>query len=640
MIEVEDISKLFNFDSYNSFMDFTKSACDIFDNSDIAKNVAVMDYICNLNPKCLWLLCEASNYNENMMRSLIVYFSLAGADIKKFKEDNKEAQKVAVESCVNNGAPLIGKKGEFLAIIPKLGDTLCKYLKDKDIDEIDKRAKEDYTYFVDNFDKVQNAMLDERVNHNFPLREFMITNMFTSDYTCDNMALLNKLYKDVMLQNKRFSAFDYNLIFQDNADVIGYIKGIYKHFNRDTFDAIFDDLSAPNAEIINYLINEVCNLNKDDKDGLIWFLDEVDSSINDEFRDYLIKKNEHFRNFKEKNNQLYENIVNRLMRGDINIGEKLLEKLGSTEPFLTNYDYFLTEFMTTDNQRLQEKLCIPLIAGLIEKLKNKNNLELRTIFTSSKLDNKELGHYVESTNEIYVNPNVFHNRDDLKSVFVNACDTVFHEIRHAKQFVNMKNSKEFDFSNLLMCIDYYLKETGDITGYYINNYADLSFEKDARETAHVETMRFFKNYPEAKRMLNKEKFEYGELSDYVRKRDATGLMGSYAIINEFIDDVNSLSSDKELLEYALNNLRNYPVMEQFFDFNENGISIKPEEYFDEKLKEFENMPNGYEKRNGIYSVNAFRYALKVGKYFEDKVGFTGDYDPEKVVEDIGKGPVR
>ena len=534
------------------------------------------------------------------------------------------------------------------------------YLSDVDVQEAEERIDKDLNEFAMNLDKVDRYIFSTPFSRKetYPFRETIINGIFLDPRV--DIKALQHIYDEVMLKNPIFKSFDYtDLLVNENDginqknDILTTVKGIYKQLDNNYYYFLstceLDDESERNTDVF---LRKIIELNKDDEEGLKWFFRQTGKYASPSLLEFL-KRQDYFNEYyDEKDDTILQRAYDKLLNGEPIANRVVLEELGKEDCFVNNYELFLDKYIKSNNNDYKESLFIPLISGLLEKQKVRYGIDAESRFTSTGIDSHNLGYYDKTTNEIHINPGYFYKVENKDEALVSACDTVFHETRHAYQKKKLETDNSFSFENLIMAID---NLSSDITGspYYYDNYLQLSFERDADDYAYVDTMTLFDNYPEMKKYRTKMITNDSPLFDYVRRGNHVDLEKYYGIIDIFISSTNEMFDLIEhmdgLSDQYVDYIRQFPVVEQFFDIDEENYRIVPksEEYFDNKLKEFEAMPDSLEKKEGIYSVNAFRYALKVNEYLRensrDVKSYGKDVNEEfikEVVDSVGSRPVR
>ena len=561
--------------------------------------------------------------NEKMLRSALLFFELCGVDAKGLKNNYLKAIEKPLYYLEFNGQGNNRRNLDRKEALKDIAKRVSFCLKEIPDEEIDRMTEEDFIEFSNNFDKIYKVFLDNDITVTLPTKVDMIECIYGSEFTKDNLELLDKIYNEVLLKVDCLKSFDYNCIFAINPFLMADIKGMYRHMNKVTFDGYFGKKSPKDLQ--DGLINDICKHNIDDEEGLKWFLSNVnDRAVKKRRVDrYLTKHNKYYKDFKENNKYLYDNVVISLLTGKLDIDEKLLENLGFQEAFLANYDEFFKMFMTTDNKELQKALLLPLTVGLIEKQNDKYDLDIGVYLSHSQLREKSFGVYLHADKSIYINPMYLDNSDDYILLFANAADTVFHETRHAKQYDEMENRDDFDYSLLLMSMDSILSVKESRSGYYTTNYLDISFERDAVSKAHEDFVEFFKDYPDIKSKTVGLDKSTNEFPDYIREEDNNGKITYFTVVDKFMENINSAIQNfracnaESIVDDYLEQFDCHPVIKNFFDIDKNGIMPKSEEYFMEKIKEFESIEDKEERDRKIGSIKQFLFSFELSNKLKE-----------------------
>ena len=623
--------------------------------NNISMGVAILDFFFIFNHKIA--LGLISRKNEKVLRAQLVLERIKGIKPRVIKDDLKLAKD---SSIFVNGFSLNAKDLEKQKYGDKILEILNSYLKDKD--NVDELQKKDLVEFYEGFSLVDNIIFS---NTNVqPSRILFINRLFDEEIDLSD-ELLSKVYNE-LITNPKISTFDYSSIIEEDSSLLKRVKGIYKKCNNYIFDCITDPSLGEDAyeELVD-LLREIVNLNKDDKEGLNWFFKEMKRRLinNKQLDDYLCEQDFLKEYLDFDINKIFDDDVNKLLNGDYNIDESIIEYLGKYKKFIDNFDKLLDSFVNSNDVNYKRKLLIPLTVALIEKQKEKFNLNFNNVFTTTVLDENTLGYYDNEDNVMYVNPNVLNSEVDPDEILICSFDTVFHETRHACQFRDIKKDDSFDFDNLIMAIDIY-NRGGLFSNYYKENYTQISYERDAREVAYVDCMTIFRKYPDMQAKISNVNSQLNlSFSNYMRKENIIGEDNYYGIVGHFLEEVshallsikeaedNETERDIEYKEYLIKRLKSFPVFNQFFDFDEKELTfkIKSEEYFKRKIEEAQRMSDGLEKDIILYSINAFNYSIKVSEFLKNNEYYYGngmvsdDYSDEviKEVEDaIGKGPSR
>ena len=178
-------------------------------------------------------------------------------------------------------------------------------------------------------------------------------------------------------------------------------------------------------------------------------------------------------------------------------------------------------------------------------------------------------------------------------------------------------------------MDEYLHESELREGYYLLNYNDISFEKDAVKTALNDTLEFFNDYEIDKELIDKEKPTDNKYPLFLRKEKNERNEYYVPIVGKFMDSINDMldtfgTDYKVFVKDYINRIKNYTVVEQFFDIDKDGIKPKSEEYFNKKINEFEKMTDTSKKEKGLESIKLFMKSLKIGEELREINKITED----------------
>ena len=609
--------------------------------------VASLDIFNNYNPQLSSALMK--NPSDNIYRAMLVIEKLNGTNVLDIKNNLKEAITYNDLIIMSNGSGF-SKDNNVRSELNKFRLTMLNdYLKGKSDDEVEALVNGDLERFANGLNNIDEALFSLSNKSSIPPRSNIINNIFLNENISDD--ILDKIYNEVLLKNQYLRSFDYTTMIVESGDIIARIKGLYRKCGPKFFEFFSDvELDDELKEEFDEFFNGIIELNKDDEDGLKWFFRELGkrSKDNKELDEYL-KSKDYYNKYLDNNDNLYKDAVVKLLNDEYDIDENLLEELGTSKAFLDNYELFVDKFMTSDDKEYQNKLMIPLVRGLVEKQKEKYNLKFQTIFTTDMINNTNLGHYNKANKELYINPMYMECFDNKKAAFALAIETVYHETRHAYQEQVLKESDELSYDNLVMAMDSILSETA-YSSYYKDNYKHVSFERDARDSAYVDTMTYFDKYKDVQKMIVPDNEADYVLSDYVRKDSIAGYDKYVGVIQLFMDYVNDMidvcHGDKETIDYFLNK---YKVIGQFFEISKESGYLVPrsEEYFENRRKELEQMPDSIEKKEGLYSIKAFEYSKKVTNYLykndKEKDKNEKDYNKKiigEVLENVGPKPRR
>jgi len=549
--------------------------------------------------------------NEDYLRAAVLLKYLNGYDPESLRNQYDLISAMFTIQLIQNGKNTIDVD-VMKAILKSLSD----YLNTMDMEVIKEMQKEDLSDFVMNLAEVHEVIFRSDRNRD---KSKLIDKLFLNeDLSNEN---LNYLYNEIILKNSLLRNYDFSSILFKKPEYIIEIKGMYRRLNRELFDVIFDIKNKSEFEDTRDLLREVLLLNSDDIEGLKWFFSEVNKRFINNPELYQFMQDETF--YKAFANVNFEKIneenLQRFLNGNSDVNELIINSIGTYSGFLDNFDTLVDMFIKSNDKKYKHKLMIPLVVALIEKQKKKYGLNFEVVFSSKALNDAQVGSFNQRKNTMYINPNIVDIIDDTDVAFIHAVDTVFHETRHALQHKEIETREEFDFDNLVMAMDYHLSYNED--NYYAKNYAHISFERDARDIAYVETMSFFEKYPNIQKLVKKEREDDYHLSDYIRKETLLGEDTYYGLIYHFIENISvGLKTAKEEPEYRdqiFERIKRYPVLFKFFDidFDNYCINIKDGDYYMNLLKKSRDTDK---EKTVEYSVESFLYSLRMGKYLNEK----------------------
>jgi hypothetical protein len=633
---------------------FLSKVINILDKESLEIRVGILDMLFNISPAFTRNIV-ASN-NENIIRAQLVLESIKGISPSDIK-DNIDVAKTAYSLYAFSSGLMSNKSSSITTHGYGICEILSKYLSKMDNDDINEMVGNDVLEFYKNIGEVDNLLFAKLQSVYVPSRGKFIKNLFTLPNIDDET--LSDIFNNVFEKNAFLDSFDYSDIIESDPTLLQRVKGLYRKTKGDLFDFIINEDMYESEEEYEEAIDffgDIASLNEGDEDGLKKFFMEISKRA--DRCPKLIEKleNEEFYNryvIKDLNAE-YENAVNKILSGNEKVSDYLIEEIGKSKVFIDNFDKILDCFAKSNDAEYQRSLIFPLTVALAEKQKEKYGLDFDVVSQSETLGIGTLGYYKHSDNVIYFNPFYMKYTEDVKNELANAFDTVIHEVRHARQYKEVEQDDHLSYDNLLMAMDFYLTDDS-LSGYYKTNYAHLSYERDARACAYAETKELLKKYPDICEKVKPEDISKFELSDYIRKKEILSIEDYYGILDIFEEgvkiDLTCVKDDPDLHEYAKNKLLNYPVILQFYDYDEenNTLTRKNDEYFDKKLKELENEPDSLAKRETIYSIKAFRYAQKVSDYIHEHENLTSFDNPtngysdeviEEVTNAVGKRPSR
>ena len=640
---------------------FRDKICNILNEENLEVRVAFLDYLFNMSPAFTNLII--SRKDKNILDAQLVLERLSGIKPSLIKDEIKAltaASHIAIVNCSEKGIADATKKAEYKTSILNV---LHEYVSKMDNDELEDKVGEDTQTFADNLDKVDKAMFPITNYIQYPLRHTMICNIFVNEYM--DYDVLSKVFNNVSLKNPNLAAIDYGKILEENVELLYNVKGIYRKCTSELFDLLcYEDMAEDDFEDLSNIYKSIIDLNKEDDKGLRWFFKEVSSRLykNEKLRNYLLEQ-DYFKEYGSiKIDSVYNECIDKFMNGNSDIDESLLEELGSYKGFINKFDELLDKFVSSDDKEFKRTLAVPLVVALIEKQRDKYDLDFKNVFTSAVLKSSRFGSYDNDSKVLYINPIFFKQYVDVDRGLVKAFDTVFHETRHAYQHKVIENNDSLSYDNLVMAIDSILKEEEQIIGYSKSNYEQLSTEKDARDKAYVDTMTLLRKYPELQKKLTEDNKNDYRLHKYIRRetfttRDENQLVeynndDYYGIVDHFYEFVQNsfiYCQNDEELEFTKNSFEKYPVINQFFeiDYDKRTVRYRTDEELRNKANSYKE--GSIERKDAEYSIKAFNYARKVGKYIKDNNSFimkrdsNKHYDSnfiEEVINNVGKSPTR
>ena len=602
----------------NEYVDFIYG---IISNSPFEKTIAIIDFFANRFPHIHYYLLEKKD--DKIMRATLVLEKLNHIEASSIKDNLNEAKsKFDFIMFAKNGVQIDKRRNIYL----KKYDLLNDYLKDKE--KVDETTYDDLRNFANNLDKIDMLIFQDSKN-SILSRENIINTIFSSNI---DIEILSKIFHNVLLKNPYLKSFNYEEILINDETYVEKISGLYRKMPKVFFDYFqSDDIKEDELESLNIFIFNIGKINEEDEQGLLWFFGQLSSKMPERFDNYFKENNEYYKKYSNNINASFDNSVDKLLKGEKDIDSSIIESLGSSQKFKDNFYVLLDKFINSNDKEYQKALLAPLTRSLAELQKEKYGLSFNIVNTTNRLNNNTFGYFNQDDNILYINPFMFDAFEDKKKAFVYACEAIFHETRHALQHKDIEEDSSYDFDNLMLAMDYYLSRN-NFNGYYKRNYDNLSYEKDARNASAIKTMEFFKDYPNMHQYLNDLKIEEPSISDIIRK-DLINY--NECILKLFINEVNQsikYCENKEQLDYALKQFKDYKVLWQFFDIDLDNYCIKPKimEYFNERKDDI--------------NTKKFLYLMNVNKYMEDNgylLDEMKDEEMEKATEEnVGSIPKR
>lgn len=587
--------------------------CTVFNNSSIEITYTIIDYLKQHNYEIFYKLLEKNN--DKVMQSFIM--------MKKFDDINpvdikKNLNKIISE--LKDDIYLRGlderRKEKTFNRESKEYELLNKYLKTIDDEKIDKIIQKDIESFYFGLHNIDKALFYYSDTHNNKGK--IIKYLF--NYSGMDMDIINKIYQEVLLQNETLLSYDYTPIILFNNKYIRNIKGLFKKCHEDFFKEFSKyHLSRQKCETINQILADVVRINSDDEIGLAWFFSQMNMHIPNNLKKYLEKFDYYNKYSNIDIKKMYDAAINKLLNGDTKgIDFSIITSIGLYNGFLDKYDEFLDKFCNSENREYQDLLLIPLTTGLAEIQRRKNNLDFRILLTNHNLENNTVGLYNYEFNFLYINPafiKLFYNK---KEALAYACKTVFHEVRHAKQELEIKRNNSLNFDTLLLSMDKVLSII--VPKYYDYNYSNISFEKDARRAGYIESVNLFKDREDIGQYLEEEK-EDGLFTLLTREDPSKADKSSNecSIIQLFTSKCNEFIKAKGL-HNLISIIKGYPILNRYFDIDLLKRKIQPRDnkYFDKTLDRVDQITDASKKKDALYAIKMFNYALKVQKYIDEK----------------------
>lgn len=559
-------------------------------------------------------------------------------------------------------------------------------ITNKDKNVLDDIKLDYYSLIVDNYEDYFNvvAKLGMASDVYGLITEIMINEDISA-------VVKQNIYDNVLKKKVQFMSYDYLNIMEDNLEVFINVVGLFNEIPLDKVLMIFENDNISTKDENGNIIK--------DEEGLEEIVDFIEKAIisyknNDtEIRKFLIRleaikgeKNSYlfealdksviYNNVKEEYNlssNIYNKIFVDILNGEYSIEfQTLMYEFASSPECLDNYDR-LCELLYSNalTDKAQRDLAMVLLVALGKKLVKEYDLECDFVYTNDKMQNNLLGSYNMEEKVLYLNRFYIYGFVDYKEGFVSGVDTLFHELKHAKQNQHEMKEDKWDYDTMLQIMDKYLSQEGLFGSYYESNYRNVSYEADARAQAYVDTMKFFKNNPELQDIAKKQlKEDVNEYKLNTRVDTALGLIDGYSTVldmyvkqfNYYLESVKEIHEDyvarkEELIpdtpiEFMNKYFNEYPSMKLIFyyDEDENKIELYSKEYFLELLEEFYKEPEV--NKDAIFCIESLLYDLKLGEYLSDKEYYDRFYGREdeiytvideinsEVTDEIGLPPVR
>ncbi len=473
---------------------------------------------------------------------------------------------------------------------------------------------------------------------------------------------------DKVLSKNEFASFDYDSLAEQDFTPFTQVRGL---FNKLSSKATRYVMSLTHAvelmerdnisknEIGNTMLNRmlgVIRCNKSSPEEIQKLFMKLEYARCDETKTLLkmltdteeykqIRPTVNFstnRNFieriKEKvtgQQQLPEKVSNKIL-SDLLSGKSSIEfevfstEFAKSKAMQKHHDQLLSVLMSeTLDEKTQKLLATTLLIGLSEKLKKDWNLEYEFVFNDTEMANNTLGSYDDRNKKLYFNKFFIYGQNDWKKGFVQGINTVYHELQHAQQMQHDLKKQEWNYDIIQQSMDRYMSNQVLSEKYTRSNYKYLSYEADARAKSYVNTMNYFEDYPEFQDIARQE---LDEEMDKIRLRCREGYQMHYFqgfnfLLGTFMQSVNfalqghALSADEEDKKNKTKPLdeiyKTYPSLQLIFNYNEdtNEIELKSQEYFQDKLAEFQKNPE--KNSEAIYCIQNILYDNSVKDKFAE-----------------------
>ncbi len=235
---------------------------------DIEVRVAILDVLFNNSPSFTCLIL--SRKIESIIRAQFILELLKGVKPSDIKDNL-----LMVKTKTDKDLIMMNSSSSSIHYNEEMLDILNKYLSNKNGDDIDDMVFDDTITFADKLDEVASIMF---MNNYYPDRKTIIYNLFSINYMDDE--ILTKIYNELVIN---MDDIDYDLLFDIDIEYLFRIKGIFRKCTNKIFDMLTSNLD--DIDDLDDFFYEIINTNKDDREGLLWFFDEI-SKRAPIFRDY------------------------------------------------------------------------------------------------------------------------------------------------------------------------------------------------------------------------------------------------------------------------------------------------------------------------------------------------------------------
>ena len=225
---------------------------------DIEVRVAILDVLFNNSPSFTCLIL--SRRVESIIRAQLLLELLKGVKPSDIKD-----HLLLVKTKTDKDLIMMNSNTSTIHYNEEVLDILNKYLDNKNGDDIDDMVFDDTITFADKLDEVASIMFK---NNYYPDRKTIIYNLFSINYMDDE--ILTKIYNEIIIH---MDDIDYDLLFDEDIEYLFRIKGIFRKCTNKLFDMLTSN--AEDTDDLYDFLDEIINTNKEDREGLLWFFEEI-----------------------------------------------------------------------------------------------------------------------------------------------------------------------------------------------------------------------------------------------------------------------------------------------------------------------------------------------------------------------------
>lgn len=445
-------------------------------------------------------------------------------------------------------------------------------------------------------------------------------------------SVLQDIFDNIVMNNKKYLSYDFENVIKENPDLLCQISGCIGKMTDELFEELFCyDEDNLNFELYDELFQAIIDANSSKDISLYWFFSKASDFENEENKELFdfLRTKDYYNEYISKD--LAKEVIDAYSNGkkpdlpDYVVQDSILSKVS-----YKNSEDLLDIFMNSDDIEFQSSLIIPLSIMEAKKLRDEKSLDFSIKLSSEFQENNTCGSYNKSTNILYLNPYFAVNSNNPKIDLVNSLNTVFHEVRHIDQSIEVKEAK-FNMDNLLHSMDFLLAEQNSgYKNYYSNNYETVSYEQDARCVAFADVMEYFNKYPTMQNeCVSQFKENISAVSDYKRLNETvpnyfepTILVSNFEKVMNHILFLNfeaskgfsSVEKAKRIIKEDMQAIiDDYPTLALFFDFDfENAkIKLKPLEYFTDLENKYSLMEDSLEREEGLQVIRYIKNSIKI-----------------------------